>query len=168
MHTKYDHLKRLPTPFSSHHDAWCGACGAGPRGHGHAGAGDRDGGLVRRDVVTRLPTVFTGRVHGPGDSCDDGLVSLGQVLVLSVPGGLAGPRQLHEGMLAHQPRSHQDPGPFPAVEPRCCLNDKYEDCMVQQLKCFSGSSPAQCNFTTQYVWRVDRFFRVFFGSLLDL
>jgi len=41
----------------------------------------------------------------------------------------------------------KNPGPFPGVNPNCCLNDKFEDCLVQKLQCFDNT---QCNFTTQY------------------
>ena len=33
-----------------------------------------------------------------------------------------------------------DPGPFPGVNPNCCLNDKFEACMVSQLQCLPGST----------------------------
>ena len=33
------------------------------------------------------------------------------------------------------------------MSPKCCVNDKYEDCMVQEIQCFNTTA---CNFTMQY------------------
>ncbi len=32
----------------------------------------------------------------------------------------------------------QNPGEFP--DPKCCIHDKFEDCMVQQFQCFQNVS----------------------------
>lgn len=56
----------------------------------------------------------------------------------------------------------KNPGPFPGVNPNCCLNDKFEDCLVQQLQCFNTSS---CSFTAQY--KLAKFLYCFEGSVIS-
>lgn len=55
----------------------------------------------------------------------------------------------------------KNPGPFPGVNPNCCLNDKFEDCLVQKLQCFDETS---CSFATQLA--LSKFLFCFEGGLI--
>lgn len=56
---------------------------------------------------------------------------------------------------------NQNPGPFPGVSPKCCVNDKYEDCMVQEIQCFNTTA---CNFTMQH--KLSKFLQCFEGGVI--
>lgn len=55
----------------------------------------------------------------------------------------------------------KNPGPFPGVNPNCCLNDKFEDCLVQKLQCFDQTS---CPFQAQF--NLSKFLFCFEGGII--
>lgn len=55
----------------------------------------------------------------------------------------------------------KNPGPFPGVNPNCCINDKFEDCLVHKLQCFYNTS---CPFDSMH--KLSKFLFCFEGSVI--
>lgn len=55
----------------------------------------------------------------------------------------------------------KNPGPFPGVNPNCCINDKFEDCLVHKLQCFQNTD---CSFDTMH--NLSKFLFCFEGGVI--